>query len=117
MRTRRPDRSIPWTSSSVVVSAPKAIVSSRLLENRRHYLFDTALDVAVVGKRPDDCDLAGSARRNTLVDQLARVDQQPRADSFGQAVLLQVPHLLAKFGQLHRDVIADTRLVRDDLCL
>ena len=76
--------------------------------------MDAALHVPVVGQRPDHRHLAGPPRRDAAGDELAGVDEQPRADALGQAVLLQVAHLLAQLGQRLGHLPRHPRLVLHD---
>src|SRR4030042_2037256 len=87
------------------------------LEYGRHNLFDAALQLPVVAERPDDGRLAGLPRRHALGHELPGVDQEARAHSLRQAVLLEMAHFLAQLRQLARDLRHDRRLVGDDLRL
>ena len=59
------------------------------------------------------------ARRggDAAADELAGVDEQARADAFLEAAGLQVAHLLAELGEVHRHLERRAALVRDDLRL
>src|SRR3990172_5798073 len=85
-----------------------------LLKDRAHHFFDAALDVQVVGQRPDDGHLAGASRLDPLGDPPAGVDEQAGADAFAQAVLLQVAHLLAQLGKVFRHRGAHAALMLDN---
>src|SRR5690606_17584776 len=75
-----------------------------LVEDRGYDFLDGALHLDVVRERPHDTRLAGAARRDAVRDQLADVDQQTGGDALGEAVLLEVAHLLGQLRQLLRGV-------------
>src|ERR1700683_1932677 len=71
-------------------------------EDRLDDFIDGALAVVLVGQRPCYRDGGRASRRNPLLNQLARVDQQPRRDAFLQPRGLQMTQLFAPHRQLHR---------------
>ena len=57
----------------------------------------------------DTC--AGAARATPRSIKLAGVDEQARADAFLEAVGLQMAHLLAELGEVHRHIERRAALV------
>src|SRR3990170_3769230 len=84
------------------------------LEYGANHLVDAALDLRVVGEGPDHGYLTGLPRRDPLLGKLAGVDEEAGAHALAEAVLLQVPHLLAQLRQVQGDGLAHAALVLDD---
>src|SRR6267142_4446317 len=82
---------------------PSSIRLRALQSNYRcHDLTNASLQVAIVGDGRAHRDFGGARGRDAVRDQLRRIDQQARRDSFFQSMPAQVADFLSDQNQIAR---------------
>src|SRR5438309_8699155 len=78
-----------------------AVNHSRLSwKDRCDDFIETPLNLRVVGDAPGHRDMARAAWRDPFLDQPPGINQNPRARTFFEPVLAQVPYFMTQFRQL-----------------
>src|SRR6266550_210783 len=92
-----------------------AVNHSRLSwKDRCDDFIETPLHLRIVGDAPGHRDMARAAWRDPFLDQPPGINQNPRARTFFEPVLAQVPYFMTQFRQLRGVLFVHTRFVSDN---